>query len=75
MLKMMVDFFTTCSMLSVYFDYFVFFYFFNFLAPLKRTSSWSFDEKLLIQSLYKVLTSYCEFQPQLFGHLYHVFSL
>ncbi|KAI4302935.1 hypothetical protein MLD38_038623 [Melastoma candidum] len=24
-------------------------------APLKRTSSWSFDEKLLIQSLYKVL--------------------
>ncbi|GAU24564.1 hypothetical protein TSUD_149050 [Trifolium subterraneum] len=24
-------------------------------APLKRTASWSFDEKLLIQSLYKVL--------------------
>ncbi|MED6113165.1 hypothetical protein PIB30_068310 [Stylosanthes scabra] len=24
-------------------------------APLKRTTSWSFDEKLLIQSLYKVL--------------------
>ncbi|KAK1276092.1 Katanin p60 ATPase-containing subunit A1 [Acorus gramineus] len=26
-------------------------------APLKRTSSWSFDEKLLLQSLYKVLVS------------------
>ncbi|KAI4315484.1 hypothetical protein L6164_028285 [Bauhinia variegata] len=25
-------------------------------APLKRTTSWSFDEKLLVQSLYKVLT-------------------
>ena len=24
-------------------------------APLKRTTSWSFDEKLLIQSLYKVI--------------------
>lgn len=29
---------------------------FPFLAPLRRTSSWSFDEKLLIQSLYRVIT-------------------
>lgn len=28
--------------------------FFFSVAPLKRTSSWSFDEKLVVQSLYKV---------------------
>ncbi|KAG2278498.1 hypothetical protein Bca52824_061053, partial [Brassica carinata] len=32
-------------------------------APLKRTSSWSFDEKLLIQSLYKVLTYVSKANP------------
>ncbi|XP_034710021.1 calmodulin-interacting protein 111 [Vitis riparia] len=32
-------------------------------APLKRTSSWSFDEKLLIQSLYKVLVSVSKTSP------------
>lgn len=32
----------------------LFLYFYFILGPLKRTSSWSFDEKLLIQSLYKV---------------------
>ncbi|KAF8369999.1 hypothetical protein HHK36_031971 [Tetracentron sinense] len=32
-------------------------------APLKRTSSWSFDEKLLIQSLYKVLVSISKTSP------------
>ncbi|KAK9277498.1 hypothetical protein L1049_007042 [Liquidambar formosana] len=32
-------------------------------APLKRTSSWSFDEKLLIQSLYKVLASVSKSSP------------
>ncbi|KAL5551947.1 hypothetical protein UlMin_002123 [Ulmus minor] len=32
-------------------------------APLKRTSSWSFDEKLLIQSLYKVLASISKTSP------------
>ncbi|KAK6947854.1 ATPase, AAA-type, core [Dillenia turbinata] len=32
-------------------------------APLKRTSSWSFDEKLLIQSLYKVLLSVSKIYP------------
>ncbi|XP_073226139.1 uncharacterized protein [Cicer arietinum] len=32
-------------------------------APLKRTSSWSFDEKLLIQSLYKVLLSVSKRDP------------
>ncbi|XP_059629136.1 ribosome biogenesis ATPase RIX7-like isoform X1 [Cornus florida] len=30
------------------------------LAPLKRMSSWSFDEKLFVQSLYKVLVSVSE---------------
>ncbi|KAB1215393.1 ATPase family AAA domain-containing protein 1-A [Morella rubra] len=33
------------------------------LAPLKRTSSWSFDEKLLIQSLYKVLVYVSKTNP------------
>ncbi|XP_061973494.1 uncharacterized protein LOC133695506 [Populus nigra] len=32
-------------------------------APLKRTSSWSFDEKLLIQSLYKVLVHVSKTSP------------
>ncbi|KAG7956467.1 hypothetical protein I3843_11G124900 [Carya illinoinensis] len=32
-------------------------------APLKRTSSWSFDEKLLIQSLYKVLVFVSKTNP------------
>ncbi|KMT12009.1 hypothetical protein BVRB_5g099700 isoform A [Beta vulgaris subsp. vulgaris] len=32
-------------------------------APLKRTSSWSVDEKLLIQSLYKVMTSVSKAYP------------
>ncbi|PNY14989.1 P-loop containing nucleoside triphosphate hydrolases superfamily protein [Trifolium pratense] len=32
-------------------------------APLKRTASWSFDEKLLIQSLYKVLVSVSKTYP------------
>ncbi|KAL1213914.1 ATPase family AAA domain-containing protein FIGL1 [Cardamine amara subsp. amara] len=32
-------------------------------APLKRTSSWSFDEKLLIQSLYKVLAYVSKANP------------
>uniref|UniRef100_A0A6M2F7H4 AAA+ ATPase domain-containing protein n=1 Tax=Populus davidiana TaxID=266767 RepID=A0A6M2F7H4_9ROSI len=32
-------------------------------APLKRTSSWSFDEKLLIQSLYKVLVYVSKTSP------------
>ncbi|KEH21161.1 uncharacterized protein [Medicago truncatula] len=32
-------------------------------APLKRTASWSFDEKLLIQSLYKVLLSVSKTYP------------
>ncbi|KAJ3701067.1 hypothetical protein LUZ61_004772 [Rhynchospora tenuis] len=32
-------------------------------VPLKRTSSWSFDEKLLIQSLYKVLISVSKKNP------------
>ncbi|XP_068664820.1 uncharacterized protein [Aristolochia californica] len=32
-------------------------------APLMRTSSWSFDEKLLIQSLYKVLVSVSKTSP------------
>ncbi|KAF3328679.1 lon protease [Carex littledalei] len=32
-------------------------------GPLKRTSSWSFDEKLLIQSLYKVLVSISKKNP------------
>ncbi|XP_058100193.1 uncharacterized protein LOC131245038 [Magnolia sinica] len=32
-------------------------------VPLKRTSSWSFDEKLLIQSLYKVLVSVSKTNP------------
>lgn len=32
-------------------------------APLRRTSSWSFDEKLLIQSLYKVLVSESKTSP------------
>ncbi|KAJ4794536.1 P-loop containing nucleoside triphosphate hydrolases superfamily protein [Rhynchospora pubera] len=32
-------------------------------VPLKRTSSWSFDEKLLIQSLYKVLISISKKNP------------
>ncbi|KAL5984717.1 hypothetical protein ACLOJK_041339 [Asimina triloba] len=32
-------------------------------APPKRTSSWSFDEKLLIQSLYKVLFSVSKTDP------------
>ncbi|KAF6154538.1 hypothetical protein GIB67_027811 [Kingdonia uniflora] len=32
-------------------------------APLKRTSSWSFDEKLLILSLYKVLVSVSKTSP------------
>lgn len=32
-------------------------------APLKRTSSWSFDEKLFIQSLYKVLASVSKRSP------------
>ncbi|KAF7139488.1 hypothetical protein RHSIM_Rhsim07G0086300 [Rhododendron simsii] len=32
-------------------------------APLKRTSSWSFDEKLLVQTLYKVLLSISETSP------------
>lgn len=44
----------------------------NFLAshctssnpgPLKRTSSWSFDEKLLVQTLYKVLLSISKTNP------------
>ncbi|KAL3635635.1 hypothetical protein CASFOL_020182 [Castilleja foliolosa] len=32
-------------------------------APLKRTSSWCFDEKLLIQTLYKVLVNISKFSP------------
>ncbi|XP_021757580.1 probable spastin homolog Bm1_53365 isoform X2 [Chenopodium quinoa] len=32
-------------------------------APLKRTSSWSIDEKLLIQSLYKVMVSVSRTYP------------
>ncbi|KAA8520892.1 hypothetical protein F0562_011565 [Nyssa sinensis] len=32
-------------------------------APLKRTSSWSFDEKLFIQTLYKVLVSVSKTNP------------
>ncbi|PSR91464.1 Spastin like [Actinidia chinensis var. chinensis] len=32
-------------------------------APLKRTSSWSFDEKLLVQTLYKVLLSISKTNP------------
>ncbi|XP_043716106.1 uncharacterized protein LOC122664377 isoform X2 [Telopea speciosissima] len=32
-------------------------------APLKRTSSWAFEEKLLIQSLYKVLVSLSKTSP------------
>ncbi|XP_020241000.1 spastin-like isoform X3 [Asparagus officinalis] len=32
-------------------------------APLKRTSSWSFDEKVLLQSVYKVLTSISKINP------------
>ncbi|KAG7587697.1 P-loop containing nucleoside triphosphate hydrolase [Arabidopsis suecica] len=32
-------------------------------APLKRSSSWSFDEKLLIQSLYKVLAYVSKANP------------
>ncbi|CAK8579259.1 unnamed protein product [Lathyrus sativus] len=32
-------------------------------APLKRTASWSFDEKLLMQSLYKVLLSVSKTYP------------
>ncbi|KAE9459539.1 hypothetical protein C3L33_08514, partial [Rhododendron williamsianum] len=32
-------------------------------APLKRTSSWSFDEKLLVQTLYKVLLSISKTSP------------
>ncbi|KAG6791651.1 hypothetical protein POTOM_000781 [Populus tomentosa] len=32
-------------------------------APLRRTSSWSFDEKLLIQSLYKVLVYVSKTSP------------
>ncbi|XP_020097633.1 uncharacterized protein LOC109716535 isoform X1 [Ananas comosus] len=32
-------------------------------VPTKRTSSWSFDEKLLIQSLYKVLVSVSKRNP------------
>ncbi|XP_061337840.1 uncharacterized protein LOC133284778 [Gastrolobium bilobum] len=32
-------------------------------APLKRTTSWSFDEKLLIQSLYKVLVFVSKTHP------------
>ncbi|KAK2385184.1 hypothetical protein P8452_39946 [Trifolium repens] len=32
-------------------------------APLKRTASWSFDEKLLIHSLYKVLLSVSKTYP------------
>lgn len=32
-------------------------------GPLKRSSSWSFDEKLLIQSLYKVLVSVSKSNP------------
>ncbi|XP_010261423.1 PREDICTED: uncharacterized protein LOC104600262 isoform X2 [Nelumbo nucifera] len=32
-------------------------------APLKRTSSWAFDEKLLVQSLYKVLVSVSKTSP------------
>ncbi|CAM8906004.1 unnamed protein product [Rhodiola kirilowii] len=32
-------------------------------APLRRTSSWCFDEKLLLQSLYKVLVSVSESSP------------
>ncbi|KAJ8621582.1 hypothetical protein MRB53_030111 [Persea americana] len=32
-------------------------------APLKRTSSWSFDEKLFIQALYKVLLSVSKSNP------------
>lgn len=35
--------------------------FFFSKAPLKRTSSWSVDEKLLIQSLYKVVCYYLFF--------------
>ncbi|KAE8077797.1 hypothetical protein FH972_016325 [Carpinus fangiana] len=34
--------------------------FFWLLAPLKRSSSWCFDEKLFLQSLYKVLVSMSE---------------
>lgn len=33
------------------------------LAPLKRTSSWSFDDKLFIQTLYKVLVSVSKTSP------------
>ncbi|KAJ4957341.1 hypothetical protein NE237_014124 [Protea cynaroides] len=32
-------------------------------GPLKRTSSWAFDEKLLVQSLYKVLVSVSKTSP------------
>ncbi|KAK2973773.1 hypothetical protein RJ640_018981, partial [Escallonia rubra] len=32
-------------------------------APLKRTSSWSFDDKVLIQTLYKVLVSVSKTNP------------
>ncbi|KAG5539595.1 hypothetical protein RHGRI_019960 [Rhododendron griersonianum] len=32
-------------------------------APIKRTSSWSFDEKLLVQTLYKVLLSISKTSP------------
>ncbi|XP_057477871.1 peroxisomal ATPase PEX6 isoform X5 [Actinidia eriantha] len=32
-------------------------------APLKRTSSWSFDEKLLVQTLYKILLSISKTNP------------
>ncbi|XP_008810933.1 peroxisome biosynthesis protein PAS1-like isoform X2 [Phoenix dactylifera] len=32
-------------------------------VPLKRTSSWSFDEKILLQSLYKVLVSVSKINP------------
>lgn len=32
-------------------------------APLRRTSSWSFDEKLLVQTLYKVLVSVSKTNP------------
>ncbi|KAK6130003.1 hypothetical protein DH2020_036252 [Rehmannia glutinosa] len=36
---------------------------FNFSAPLKRASSWCFDDKLLIQTLYKVLANVSKTNP------------